>query len=126
EATLHTVTGLGLAPQEMISIVNTVDDYVHGALAASLETSQAEQDSGLSNDAWLERHSSLLAEFADFGQYPTLMELWSNDTLTERSIHFEFGLERFLDGIELYMTDKRSRRREGPPWSSQISRGTCA
>ncbi|HLR93696.1 MAG TPA: TetR/AcrR family transcriptional regulator [Jiangellaceae bacterium] len=107
EATLRTVVGLGLEPQEMVSIVNTVDDYVHGALAASLETTQAEQDSGLSNDAWLERHGSLLAEFTTFEDYPTLTELWSNDTLTERHIDFEFGLQRVLDGLERFIADKQ-------------------
>ena len=109
EATLRTVAGLGLGPQEMVAIVNTVDDYVHGALAASLETAQAEQGSGLSNDAWLERHGSLLAEFASFEQYPTLMDLWSSDTLTERHIDFEFGLQRVLDGIERYIAGQSSR-----------------
>lgn len=108
EATLRTVSGLGLAPQEMVSIVNTVDDYVHGALAASLETTQAEQNSGLSNEAWLERHGSLLAEFATFEDYPTLVELWSNDVLTERHIDFEFGLQRVLDGVERYIAGRRS------------------
>jgi AcrR family transcriptional regulator len=103
EATLRTVADLGLEPQEMVSIVNTVDDYVHGALAASLETAQAESDSGLSNDAWLERHSSLLTEFTTFGAYPTLVELWSHDTLTGRHIDFEFGLQRVLDGIAAYI-----------------------
>ncbi|HLS13679.1 MAG TPA: TetR/AcrR family transcriptional regulator [Beutenbergiaceae bacterium] len=106
EATLRTVADLGLAPQEMVSIVNTVDDYVHGALAASLETAQAQQASGLSNDAWLERHGPLLAEFATLSDYPTLVELWSNDTLTERHIDFEFGLARVLDGIEGYIATR--------------------
>lgn len=86
--------------------MNTVDDYVHGALAAILETTRAEHDSGLSNDAWLERHGSLLAEFATFEDYPTLVDLWSNDTLTERHIDFEFGLQRVLDGIEHYIATR--------------------
>lgn len=103
EANLRTVTGLGLTRQDMVRIVNTVDDYVHGSLAALVETGQAEEASELSNDAWLERHSSLLSEFADFEDYPTLVDLWSNDTLTERHIDFEFGLERVLDGIEQYI-----------------------
>ncbi|HLR93205.1 MAG TPA: TetR/AcrR family transcriptional regulator [Jiangellaceae bacterium] len=106
EATLRTVAELGLAPQEMVSVVNTVDDYVHGALAANLETTRAEQDSGLSNDAWLERHGALLGEFATFEDYPTLVELWSSDTLTERHIDFEFGLQRVLDGIERYIVTR--------------------
>lgn len=104
EATLRTVSGLGLSPDDCVSIVNTVDDYVHGALVASIETSRAEQDSGLSNDAWLERHGPLLGEFATFEDYPTLVELWSKDILTERHIDFEFGLQRVLDGIEAYVT----------------------
>lgn len=103
EVTLRTVSGLGLAPEDMIQIVNTVDDYVHGALAASLETAEADQGSGLTGEAWLEQHGALLAEFAAFEDYPTLMELWSHDTFTEREIDFEFGLQRVLDGIEHYI-----------------------
>lgn len=112
EATLRTVANLGLTPHEMVSIVNTVDDYVHGTLAASLEATQAETNSGLSHDAWLERHSSLLTEFVAFEDYPTLIEMWSNDTLTERHVDFEFGLQRVLDGLEHYIA---SRRGTGSP-----------
>ena len=37
------------------------------------------------------------------------MDLWSSDTLTERHIDFEFGLQRVLDGIERYIAGQSSR-----------------
>lgn len=107
EATLRTVAGLGLTSEAMASIVNTVDDYVHGALAASLDTTRTEQDAELSYDAWLERHGSLLTEFVALEEYPTLIGLWSDGALLERHVDFEFGLQRVLDGIEQYINHTR-------------------
>src|SRR5690625_3843383 len=72
EATLRTVADLGLAPQEMVSIVNTVDDYVHGALADRLETAHAPPASGLSQVAGLPRKRATPAAAAALSDFHPL------------------------------------------------------
>lgn len=107
EANLRIVSGLGVELDEMIRIVNTVDDYVHGALAWKLAAERSEDDSGISNQEWFNRHGQLIERFVDLGHYPILSSLWEAGQLTEHRTDFDFGLQRVLDGIEHYIDTRR-------------------
>lgn len=115
EANLRIIAGIGLEPKEMIGIVNTVDDYVHGTLAWNLAAARSETESGISNQEWFQRHGQLIEQFADFDDYPILTALWEADQLTEHRTDFDFGLQRVLDGIEHYINTRSATARSSSP-----------
>lgn len=100
EVNLRIVSELRLRSDEMIGIINALDDYVHGALAWNLAASRSENESGISNPEWFQRHGQLVEQFADLDAYPILTSLWRAGQLTDHRSDFDFGLQRVLDGIE--------------------------
>jgi DNA-binding transcriptional regulator YhcF (GntR family) len=105
EWAMRALDGLGLDPVTMIHVHTTLAAYVRG-LAVNLETeAEAVQDSGISDEEWMETHGVPAMAAADFPLLasvpPRSLDL---DTL------FEFGLQRLLDGVEGLI---RSRCRTG-------------
>lgn len=123
EANLRSVSGLGLGPGEMFRIVNTVEDYVYGALAAHLAAERSEADSGISNQEWFQHHGQLVDRFVDFDDYPVLASLWDIDQLIEHRSDFDFGLHRVLDGIERYITNRPTTTRSPFPQKHHRTEG---
>lgn len=105
EWAMRALDGLGLDPVTMVHVHTTVAAYVRG-LAVNLETeAEAVQDSGISDEQWMEAHGAPALATADFPLLasvpPRSLDL---DTL------FEFGLQRLLDGVDVLI---RSRSRTG-------------
>lgn len=104
EWALSAVDGFGLDRSAMLHVAVSLISYVRGT-AVNLETEvQAEQDSGLTNEQWMESQDSAMAEIMASGRYPTLATMdgqpdidFSLDTL------FEFGLQRMLDGLAVFL-----------------------
>jgi AcrR family transcriptional regulator len=100
EWVMRALDGLGLDPVTMIHVHTTLAGYVRG-LAVNLETeAEAVQDSGITDEQWMDAHVTPAMSVAAF---PLLASVpprsLSLDTL------FEFGLERLLDGIEALITE---------------------
>ncbi|PRX49896.1 TetR family transcriptional regulator [Prauserella shujinwangii] len=110
---LRAVAGTGLSPIEMELVVTLVGNYVHGAVRGAIEAAEAEQRTGLTDDAWWERYAPLLEKVFDADRYPTAAvvgpvageEMGAGDPARA----FEFGLERLLDGVEVLVR----RRQDG-------------
>jgi len=104
EWALRALDGLGLTIQEMMHFHTTLVSHVRG-LAFNLEAeAQAEQDSGLTSDEWMETQEPGFRVIAGTGEFPLLNRLVDSDLDFDIDQLFEFGLARLLDGLERYLT----------------------
>lgn len=96
EWALRATAGLGLDTQLRWHVAVTLMAYVRG-IATNLEAqAQAVQDTGLTDEQWVETHEATFQRLTT-GRYPTLAALTETVDL-ELDTVFEFGLHRLLDG----------------------------
>ncbi len=97
EWALRATAGLGLDIQLRMHAAVTLMAYVRG-IATGLEAqAHAEQDTGLTDEQWMETHGATFHRLMTSGLYPTLAALNEDVDLNLDSV-FEFGLHRLLDG----------------------------
>lgn len=111
---LRAVEGIGLTDVEMDSVVSLVLGYVEGAARRSVEMSQAEQRTGISDEQWWRAVAPLLEAVFDPERYPTAARVGAAAGAAYGAAYdpdhaFEFGLQRVLDGIAA-LVDARSRQ----------------
>jgi DNA-binding transcriptional regulator YhcF (GntR family) len=103
EWALRALDGLGLTMQEMMHIHMTLFSHVRG-LALNLEAeAQAEQDSGLTSDEWMQTQEHGFRAIASTGGFPLLDRLVNSEIEMDLDQLFEFGLGRLLDGLECHL-----------------------
>jgi DNA-binding transcriptional regulator YhcF (GntR family) len=106
EWTLRALDGLGLTIQEMMYVHTTLFSHVRG-LALNLEAeAQAEQDSGLTSEEWMQTQEHGFRVIASTGDFPLLNRFVDSDTEPDLDELFEFGLGRLLDGLERYLAGR--------------------
>ncbi|MFJ9447087.1 TetR/AcrR family transcriptional regulator C-terminal domain-containing protein [Kitasatospora sp. NPDC101235] len=110
DAALHTersmavLVGRGLSWEEMAQTSVALAAFVCGLAVHFEREAQAEQDSGLSADEWMERvgdedHARLMADSERFPMFDALNRGPEIDLSLEAL--FEFGMARMLDGVGL-------------------------
>jgi Tetracyclin repressor-like, C-terminal domain len=110
EHAMALLDGLGLDLETRVHIAVTLANYVRGT-AVNLEPElQAEQDSGLTSDEWMESQSATMAKIVSSGEFPMFSALFRLDLELSLDTLFEFGLGRLLDGLEMLV----NRPREAP------------
>lgn len=93
----------GLEPKTRLYAYLTVFGYVRG-VATSLEVeAQAEQDTGLTPDEWIDTQADVLRPMIDNANLPAFTEITQHDIDFDLDDLFEFGLARVLDGLEKLM-----------------------
>jgi AcrR family transcriptional regulator len=105
---LRAVDGIGLTDVEMDSVLALVLEHVQGAARRSVEVSQAEQRTGMTDDEWWLANEPLLEKVFDPDRYPTASRVGPAAATAYGAAYapehaFEFGLERILDGIEAFI-----------------------
>jgi AcrR family transcriptional regulator len=128
ETQLTLFDGLGLTGPEMNRAVAALGGYVRGAARSVADAVAAEQATGQSDDDWWNARSPLLDELSTDvwpDRYPTITRLQEQHTfdqldradddatpytVKEALDAFEFGLQRLLDGLEAYITERGPRR----------------
>jgi AcrR family transcriptional regulator len=116
EWALRALEGLGLTQQQKMHIHIALFSHVRG-LALSLEPeAQAEQDSGMTSDEWMETRQEEFFAVMRGGDFPMMLELFGDDLEMNLDEMFEFGLGRFLDGLEHYLSAAAS---DGPRSAGQ-------
>ena len=108
EKVLGRIKPMGLADPELVSAVIMLDGYVVGAARTQVHQEEAERTSGLSNAEFYAAQVPTLAKAMTGGRYPVLASL-APETFDAGFDHFEFGLQRILDGLEVFV----ARRGEG-------------
>lgn len=103
EWALRAVSGLGLDASTMLYVLITVFNHVRGT-AMNLEAeAQAEQDTGLDGDQWIETQTAAMAEIIAKGDVPTFAAVTTMDEFDlDLDALFEFGLRRLLDGLGVF------------------------
>jgi AcrR family transcriptional regulator len=113
DAELAAVDGLGLTDIDMDLIVSLLDDYVRGAAGGAVEAAQAQAHTGVSDQQWWQTYGPLLAVVLDPARYPTAIRVGAAAGAEYGAAHdparsFTFGLQRIIDGIEVFITEASS------------------
>jgi AcrR family transcriptional regulator len=100
EWTMRALDGHGLAPDVLFVAAVTVANYVRGTAVNIEEEAQAEQETGMNEEQWLDAQQNRLGEILGSGRYP-LMHRAVADPELEFDVDrlMEFGLQRLLDGL---------------------------
>lgn len=106
EWVLRALDGLGLDPSAMMHAHVMLFSYVRG-LATSFEAeAEAERDTGMTSDEWMEAQEAALDAIAGSGSFATFLRIAKEPGLDlDLDTLFEFGLMRMLDGLDAYIGD---------------------
>ncbi|UUU33051.1 TetR/AcrR family transcriptional regulator [Streptomyces sp. CA-210063] len=105
EKVLARIKSMGLTDPELISAIIAVDGYVVGAARTQLYQREAERRTGLTDAEFWQAHTPVIEEVMTSGRYPLLAGL-SEDAFGTDFDHFEFGLQRILDGLEVFVEQR--------------------
>jgi AcrR family transcriptional regulator len=111
EATLQALDGQGLTELEMSHFAALVLNYVRGSARAALDAREVERQSGITDEQWWALNAELLAGLMEPSRYPTTTRVGQAYRAAEQAgvdpvSDFEFGLQRLLDGIAVFI-DRR-------------------
>lgn len=98
EWVLRALDGLGLDPSTTLHATVTLFGYVRGTATNFEPQAEAEQDTGVTDQEWMDEHDTAFKAFFDAGPYPMLAKLSESDIDLDLDSLFEFGLHRLLDG----------------------------
>ncbi|MER6623121.1 MULTISPECIES: TetR/AcrR family transcriptional regulator [unclassified Streptomyces] len=112
EKVLTRIKPMGLSDPELLSAIVMIDGYVVGAARTQLYQEQAERSSGLTDAQFWEAQRPVLEKAMLSGRYPVLAGL-SEDTFGSGFDHFEFGLQRILDGLEVFVAGRTRPEQDG-------------
>jgi DNA-binding transcriptional regulator YhcF (GntR family) len=102
-------TALGLADRMYVNIL--LFAYVRGVATALEAESQAERDTGLTSDEWMETQDGALRSLLTSGELATFRRMAGEQGFDfDLGSLFEFGLERLLDGLESFLATGISAR----------------
>ncbi len=100
ERTLARIRPMGLTDPELVGVIVMVEGYVTGVARTQVHEMEAVQKTGLSDQAFWEAQAPALEKIMMSGRYPVLASL-SEDAFGPDFDHFEFGLQRLLDGLDV-------------------------
>ncbi|GAA1003499.1 TetR family transcriptional regulator [Streptomyces sp. F-3] len=100
EKVLSLIRPMGLSDPELVSVIVMIDNYVVGAARTQAYQEAAEHSSGMTTADFYAAQAPLLEKIMATGRYPVLASL-AEDTWSPSFDHFEFGLQRILDGLEV-------------------------
>ncbi|GHE38211.1 TetR/AcrR family transcriptional regulator [Streptomyces capitiformicae] len=100
EKMLARIKSMGLSDPELVSTLILVDNYVVGAARTQLYQAEVAGRTGLTDAEFWQAQLPTLEKVMASGRYPLLSGL-SEDAFGQDFDHFEFGLQRILDGLEV-------------------------
>ncbi|MEU6916394.1 TetR/AcrR family transcriptional regulator [Streptomyces olindensis] len=113
EKILTRIRPMGLSDPELLSAVIMIDGYVVGAARSHLYQREAERRTGLTDAEFWQAQVPVLEKVMASGRYPVMASL-SEDTFGPDFDHFEFGLQRILDGLEVLVARRRDQDAQPP------------
>ncbi|MEU9286332.1 TetR/AcrR family transcriptional regulator [Streptomyces sp. NPDC048275] len=99
EKMLSRIKPMGLSDPELVSAIIMIDGYVFGAARTQVYQKEAERRTGLTDAEFWQAHIPVFEKVMADGRHPFLASL-SEDAFGADFDHFEFGLQRMLDGLE--------------------------
>lgn len=110
EWTLGPLSALGLDVDTMMSFHLTLFGHVRSTAMNLHSESQAEQDTGLTADEWLDTQEDQLPAVLASGRYPAFEGIIEQEYDFDLDKLFEFGLRTLLDGFEVLLRQRARRR----------------
>ncbi|GGS64122.1 TetR/AcrR family transcriptional regulator [Streptomyces violaceus] len=110
ERVLTRIRPMGLTDPELVSVIIMIDGYVVGAARTQVHEQEAERRTGLTDAEFWQAQVPVLEKVMASGRYPVTASL-SEDAFGSDFDHFEFGLQRMLDGLHVLV----ARRGESAP-----------
>ncbi|MFD3834641.1 TetR/AcrR family transcriptional regulator [Streptomyces sp. NPDC058642] len=107
EKVLTLIKPMGLTDPELVSAIIMIDGYVVGAARTQLYQQEVERRTGLTDAEFWQAQVPTLEKVMASGRYPVLAAL-SEDAFGTDFDHFEFGLQRILDGLEVIVARRRA------------------
>jgi AcrR family transcriptional regulator len=108
EWNLRALEGTGLGFSERMYVNVLLFAYVRGVASALEAETQAERDTGLTSDEWMGTQDGTLRAMLESGGLATLRRMTAEgDFDFDLETLFAFGLERLLDGLEVFLTRGR-------------------
>jgi AcrR family transcriptional regulator len=98
-------TGLGVADRLYVQI--TLFSFVRGVATAFEPEAEAERETGMTNEEWLETQEGLLQDVIA-ARSPMLRPILRNGFDFDLERLFTFGLARLLDGLEAHLSSEPS------------------
>ncbi|WP_405797896.1 TetR/AcrR family transcriptional regulator [Streptomyces sp. NBC_01506] len=105
ETMLAGLKDMGLSDPELISVMIMVSGYVSGVARTQVHAVEVQQVTGISDDEFWKAQEPVLSAVMTSGRYP-LMAALSVEAFGPDFDHFEFGLQRLLDGLEVLVTQR--------------------
>lgn len=109
EALTRPLSGLGLAPAEIGQMISVIDGYTRGASDTSIALARA-RARGTSDREWAAAVGADLGRAIGDPRFPAFAAILTAPSdgrpLTMKE-GFEFGLQRVLDGVQMYVTAAR-------------------
>jgi len=100
EWSLGALRDLGLGTDDMMYAHLTLFGHVRGtALSLDAET-QAQRDTGLTNDEWMDAQDASFRALIASGRYPMLRHVAQQEFDFDFDAIFTYGLRRILDGLD--------------------------
>ena len=108
EWTLAALDDYGLSGETMTYVAISLASYVRGT-AVNLEPEQrAEQDTGVNSEQWMTERESAFLEILRGQGFPVLARIAEDENVDiDLTTLFEFGLERFLNGLSGVLPPER-------------------
>jgi AcrR family transcriptional regulator len=107
---LRALDGLGLTADEMLAAAVMLNSYVAGLAKMTIEAMQAGERTGISDEEWWKIQEEFVGPAVVAGELPMLTKVGEAGAFTSRFDHFEFGLQRVLDGLEALIEARRATR----------------
>ncbi len=108
EKVLSLIRPMGLSDPELVSAIIMIDGYVVGAARSQLYQQEAERRTGLTDAEFWQAQVPMLEKAMASGRYPVMASL-SEDAFGTDFDHFEFGLQRILDGLEVLVAARKAQ-----------------
>jgi DNA-binding transcriptional regulator YhcF (GntR family) len=109
EWSLATLRGLGLGTVDMMHTHLTIFGHVRGTALNLQAEAQARQDTGMTNDEWMETQEPRLRAVLVPGRFPTFEYVLRQRFDYHLDAVFEYGLQRILDGIAVMLHNRATR-----------------
>jgi len=96
-----------LDPTTLLHIHVTLFSYVRGLATALEPEAEAERDTGMTNDEWMDGQEAAVRAFAGSGRFANFLRgAMASEIDLDLDSLFEFGLARLLDGLTVFLDNQ--------------------
>ncbi len=114
ESLLGILEEVGLSELEMDRVAVLLLSYIQGSVRQAVEAQQVQQQTGVSDAQWWLSQEPWLALVMNPEQFPLATRVGAVvgetfESITDPATNFEFGLQRVLDGIEVFVESRKAK-----------------